>query len=132
MTLDPRSCVLQGRKRFGADRVEVAEREIDPKPQGERGVGTPVGRDDERALWHRSGCLGGPARNDDGSLDHALTLPPLALPRSGSRVGGAHVRPLSPVAPSSPSNGMVPRPGYSGVTYAAVSPPSTTNVAPVT
>ena len=95
-----------------------------------------------------------PARsggNDDDPFDHSQ-LPPLALPRSGSRVGGAHVRPLSPVAPSSPygsANRSAPRTKlvfiahklsralrfvlrYSGVTYAAVSPPSTRNVAPFT
>ena len=150
MALDAGAGPLQRREPGSADRVEVADREVDVEPERKRGVGATICRDDERPVevGKRPPRSGG---NDDDPFDHSQ-LPPLALPRSGSRVGGAHVRPLSPVAPSSPygsANRSAPRTklvfiahelsprfasrcGYSGVTYAAVSPPSTRNVAPFT
>ncbi len=100
MALDAGAGPLQRREPGSADRVEVADREVDVEPERKRGVGATICRNDERPVevGKRPPRSGG---NDDDPFDHSQ-LPPLALPRSGSRVGGAHVRPLSPVAPSSP------------------------------
>ena len=46
--LDPDARALERLQAVGTDRVEVADRQVDPLPERERVVGAAVGRDHER------------------------------------------------------------------------------------
>ena len=76
-------------ERLRGHRVEVADHEVDVEAEGVGVVEARVGGDDEAlvAAGARAtpGWGGAPPSDDDARVP---SLPPLALPRSGSRVGG--------------------------------------------
>ena len=98
--------------------VEVADRDVDGEPERERRVDSAVGCD-HVGVGRQVGQDGGPApAATTTTVSVCCTLPPLALPRSGSRVGGA-VAALSARLPelpvfaahrSAPARSPCPRP----------------------